>query len=487
MTIIAAADGSALGNPGPAGWAWYVDDDRWAAGGWPHATNNQGELMAVLDLFRATAGTNDDLLVLCDSQYVINSVTKWMPGWKAKGWRKGDGKPVMNVELLKEIDAAIVDRRYRFEWVKGHADHPLNEAADVRARGAAEAFQRHTTVPTGPGWPSDTAGGRTPSSITPRTTLAVQTAAATQAAPATQAAHRPVNPWPMLPTMGSTVQMKNPLESFPRPPFDVVDGEPKPTPDHGEETYVGHGRLDGRRVLITGGNSGIGRAVAIAFAREGADVAFTFHSDEEGARGTAEQIEKAGRVSSTIKLDAADEQACIDTVAEAASALGGLDTLVMVAGYQNNVADILDLSTEQLTKTFATNVFSLYWLTKAALAHIPAGGTIITTSSIQADQPSADKLDYSGTKAAIINFTKGLAQQLAPKGIRVNSVAPGPFWTNLQPDAAGDDSIKTLGENIPWGRPGQPSEIASTYVYLASDEASFTTGATILVAGGIIA
>lgn len=278
--------------------------------------------------------------------------------------------------------------------------------------------------------------------------------------------------------------MMNPLTSFPRPPFDVVDGEPDPTPDHGENSYVGRGRLEGRKTLVTGGNSGIGRAVAIAFAREGADVAFTFHSDEEGARGTTEQIEKAGRTASALQLDAGEEQACIDTVAAAASALGGLDTLVMVAGYQNNVDDILDLETEQLTKTFATNVFSLYWLSKAALAHIPAGGTIITTSSIQADQPSPDKLDYAATKAAIVNFTKGLAQQLAPKGIRVNGVAPGPFWTNLQPDAANDDEVKQLGADTPWGRPGQPSEIASTYVYLASEEASYTTGATILVAGG---
>ena len=157
MTITAAADGSALGNPGPAGWAWYVDDSRWAAGGWKHATNNQGELMAVLDLFRSTAHLDDDLLVLCDSQYVINSVTKWMPGWKKKGWRKGDGKPVMNLDLLKEIDEALVGRRYRFEWVKGHANHPLNEAADERARAVAEAFQRGSAVPSGPGW--DGAGG----------------------------------------------------------------------------------------------------------------------------------------------------------------------------------------------------------------------------------------------------------------------------------------------------------------------------------------
>jgi ribonuclease HI len=152
VTITAAADGSALKNPGPTGWAWYVDDDCWAAGGQAHGTNNIGELQAVLELFRATAHVDDDLLVLCDSQYVINSVTQWMPGWKRKGWRKADGAPVMNVELLKAIDAELVGRRYRFEWVKGHAGHGLNEAADVRARAAAEAFQRGTAVPHGPGF-----------------------------------------------------------------------------------------------------------------------------------------------------------------------------------------------------------------------------------------------------------------------------------------------------------------------------------------------
>lgn len=152
MTIVAAADGSALGNPGPAGWAWYVDDACWAAGGWKHATNNQGELKAVLELFRATAHLDDDLLVLCDSQYVINAVTKWMRGWKAKGWRKADGKPVLNVDLLRELDAALEGRRYRFEWVKGHANHPLNEAADARARAVAEAYQRNRPIPSGPGW-----------------------------------------------------------------------------------------------------------------------------------------------------------------------------------------------------------------------------------------------------------------------------------------------------------------------------------------------
>lgn len=152
MTIRVAADGSALGNPGPAGWAWYVNDSCWAAGGWKHATNNQAELTAVLEFFRATVHLADDLLILCDSQYVINCITKWMPGWKKKGWKKADGKPVMNLELLKQIDEAIVGRDYRFEWVKGHANHPLNEAADTRARAVSEAFQRSSAVPGGPGF-----------------------------------------------------------------------------------------------------------------------------------------------------------------------------------------------------------------------------------------------------------------------------------------------------------------------------------------------
>ncbi len=152
MTITAAADGSALGNPGPAGWAWYIDDDRWDSGGWRRGTNNMGELKAVLELFRATAGVDDDLVVLCDSRYVIDSITKWMPGWKRKGWRKADGQPVLNVDLMQELDAALAGRRYRFEWVKGHAGHPLNEAADERARGAATAYQRGAEAEGGPGF-----------------------------------------------------------------------------------------------------------------------------------------------------------------------------------------------------------------------------------------------------------------------------------------------------------------------------------------------
>ena len=177
--IIAAADGSALGNPGPAGWAWYVDDECWAAGGWPRGTNNQGELTAVLELFRATAHLDDELLVQCDSQYVINAVTKWMAGWKRKGWRKADGKPVLNLELLQELDAATQGRRYRFEWVRGHAGHPANEAADERARAVALAYQQGREVPSGPGWTGE---------CEPVTDAADAAASATPAAPSAASA-----------------------------------------------------------------------------------------------------------------------------------------------------------------------------------------------------------------------------------------------------------------------------------------------------------
>ena len=152
MTILAAADGSALGNPGPAGWAWYVDDGHWAAGGWPHGTNNQGELTAVLDLLEQTAGADDDLVIYCDSTYVIKSITQWMPGWKRKGWKKGDGKPVMNLEIMQALDRAMTGRRVRFEWVKGHSGHELNEEADRLANGAATAWQRGAAPDPGPGW-----------------------------------------------------------------------------------------------------------------------------------------------------------------------------------------------------------------------------------------------------------------------------------------------------------------------------------------------
>lgn len=162
MTITAAADGSALGNPGPAGWAWYIDDDRWASGGWPHGTNNMGELMAVLDLLRQTAGTDEELVVICDSTYVINTLTKWMSNWKRKGWRKGDGQPVMNLEIVQALDEAMTGRNVRFEWVKGHTGHPLNEAADVRANAAAQAMKVGSSVDAGPGFGSRGSGNPLP-------------------------------------------------------------------------------------------------------------------------------------------------------------------------------------------------------------------------------------------------------------------------------------------------------------------------------------
>jgi NAD(P)-dependent dehydrogenase (short-subunit alcohol dehydrogenase family) len=277
----------------------------------------------------------------------------------------------------------------------------------------------------------------------------------------------------------------NPVTRYPRPPFKVVDDKPEPPPDHGEDTYRGHGRLAGRKVLVTGGNSGIGRAAAIAMGREGADVVVAYHSDEEGAQEAVATIESAGVRAFAHQADVGEESDCIQLVADAAADLGGLDTLVMVAGYQHNVDDILELETEQIERTFRTNAFSLFWLSKAALAHIPAGGSIITTSSVQAKQPSADKLDYAATKGAISTFTKGLAQQLAPKGIRVNCVAPGPVWTNLQPDAEDSNDLADFGADAPFGRPGQPAELAGAYVYLASDDASYTTGEILHVAGGM--
>jgi ribonuclease HI len=187
VTIVAAADGSALGNPGPAGWAWYVDDDCWSAGGWPHGTNNQGELMAVIDLLESTAHLDDDLRILCDSQYVINAVTKWMAGWKRKGWRKADGAPVLNRELLERLDRALQGRRYTFEWVKGHAGHDLNEAADVRARAVATAYQKGDAIPIGPGWPNaarEAVSAPLPSAANTSTPAAPATAPVAAPAPA---------------------------------------------------------------------------------------------------------------------------------------------------------------------------------------------------------------------------------------------------------------------------------------------------------------
>jgi ribonuclease HI len=222
MTITAAADGSALGNPGPAGWAWYVNDSCWRAGGWPHGTNNQGELMAVLDLFRQTAHIPDEELhILCDSQYVINCITKWMPGWKRKGWRKADGKPVLNVELLKDIDTELAGRKYTFEWVKGHAGHDLNEAADERARAVASAYQQGLAVPAGPGF----------SGSTPLSRASAQLSAEVRPGqPLTAAGDGPAMPEPSLFDESSFTEEPQYTEepSFPaEPPF--IEGTEEPS------------------------------------------------------------------------------------------------------------------------------------------------------------------------------------------------------------------------------------------------------------------
>jgi NAD(P)-dependent dehydrogenase (short-subunit alcohol dehydrogenase family) len=265
-----------------------------------------------------------------------------------------------------------------------------------------------------------------------------------------------------------------------------LDAELKPKADHGETTYVGHGRLEGRKALITGADSGIGAAVAIAFAREGADVAFGYLPAEEvDAQATVKLIEEAGRKALPIPGDISDPTFCEQLVATAHEELGGLDILVNNAGRQLFCESILDLTNDQIESTFRTNIMAMFWITKAALPHLPKGATIINTTSIQAYQPSEDLLDYASTKAAIANFTHGLGKQLAPKGIRVNGVAPGPIWTPLQPSYGQPmEKLTKFGEQAPMGRAGQPAELAPAYVYLASQESSYVTGEIIGVTGG---
>lgn len=265
-----------------------------------------------------------------------------------------------------------------------------------------------------------------------------------------------------------------------------LQSDMQPKPDCGEESYVGYGRLKGRKALVTGGDSGIGRAVAIAYAREGADVAINYlPSEQKDAEEVADLIREAGVKAVLIPGDVADEEFCKQMVQEADKQLEGLDILTLVAGKQVAVEDIEDLSTEQLKKTFETNVFSLFWTVKEALPLLPPGATIITTSSTQAYQPGKELLDYAATKSAIVAFTRGLAKQIAPKGIRVNCVAPGPFWTALQVVGGQlDEKIPKFGQNTPLKRAGQPVEIAAVYVHLASPESSYTTAEVYGVTGG---
>lgn len=265
-----------------------------------------------------------------------------------------------------------------------------------------------------------------------------------------------------------------------------LDAKLQPLADHGEKSYKGSGRLKGRKALITGADSGIGAAVAIAFAREGADIAMSYlEVEEEDAARIAALIEQAGQKAIKLPGDISNETFCRQLVDGAVKGLGGLDIVVNNAGRQLACDDLLKLSSEQWQSTFATNIHAMFWITKAALPHLPAGATIINTASIQAYQPSPDLLDYAATKGAIVNFTHGLSQQLVPKGIRVNAVAPGPIWTPLQPSYGQPmEKLVKFGEQAPMGRAGQPAELAPMYVFLASQESSYITGEVMGVTGG---
>ncbi len=287
--------------------------------------------------------------------------------------------------------------------------------------------------------------------------------------------------------------MQDPTKQYPQPDFEKQPQSPPglakemvPKPDHGEKSYKGFGRLAGRRALITGADSGIGRAVAIAFAREGADVALNYlQSEEADAREVIDLIKETGHKAIALPGDISNESFCKSLVTQTVDQLGGLDILVNVAGKQQFVEQIADLSTEQLEATFRTNVFAMFWLCKFALPHMPPGATIINTTSIQSYQPSPQLLDYASTKAAITAFTHAFAKQVIGKGIRVNAVAPGPVWTPLQPSGGQpQEKVEKFGSEAPMKRPGQPAELAPIYVVLASQESSFVTGEVYGVTGG---
>jgi NAD(P)-dependent dehydrogenase (short-subunit alcohol dehydrogenase family) len=286
--------------------------------------------------------------------------------------------------------------------------------------------------------------------------------------------------------------MTDPREKHPKPPFPVqqqpwpgLASKMNPQPDHGETSYVGSGRLRGRRALITGGDSGMGRATAIAFAREGADVAINYlPAEEPDAREVVALIRQAGRKAAPIPGDLREEAFCKHLVDEAMRQLGGLDIIVSNAGRQQAHQSILELSTEDFDATMKTNIYAPFWIIKAAVPHLQPGSVIIGTTSEQAYDPSPDLYDYAQTKAATMNYVKSLAKQLGPKGIRVNGVAPGPIWTPLQiSGGATPGKIVAFGATSPLGRPGQPAELAGIYVRLAEDDGSYTTG-NIYGAGG---
>ncbi|AMA45905.1 SDR family oxidoreductase [Pseudomonas alabamensis] len=287
--------------------------------------------------------------------------------------------------------------------------------------------------------------------------------------------------------------MQNPLTQYPQPPFPDqpqsppgLDKDMTPKPDCGEDSYKGFGRMKGRKALITGADSGIGRAAAIAFAREGADIVLNYLPEEEpDAQEVVKLIEAEGRKAVALPGDLKDEAFTRSLARKAHEALGGLDVLVNVAGKQEARKDISEITSEQFDHTMKTNVYSLFWLCQEAVPLMPAGATIINTASIQSYQPSATLLDYASTKAAIVAFTKALAGQVIEKGIRVNAVAPGPVWTVLQPSGGQPrEKIPEFGSQVPMKRPGQPAECAPLYVLLATQESSYITGEIFGVTGG---
>ncbi|WP_086821651.1 SDR family oxidoreductase [Allokutzneria sp. NRRL B-24872] len=263
-------------------------------------------------------------------------------------------------------------------------------------------------------------------------------------------------------------------------------GAMTPEPDHGEHSYRGSGRLDGRKAVITGGDSGIGRAVALAFAREGADVLLSYLEEEQqDAERTAELVREAGRSVVCVPGDIRSEEHCAAIVERAVAEFGRIDVLVNNAAYQMSQDEgILGITSEQFDRVLKTNLYALFWLCKAAVPHMRPGASIINTSSIQSAQPSPELLDYATTKGGIVTFTKGLAQDLASKGIRVNSVAPGPVWTPLIPATMPKEKVDSFGEQTPLGRAAQPVELAHPFVFFASQESSYVTGETMAVTGG---
>jgi len=287
--------------------------------------------------------------------------------------------------------------------------------------------------------------------------------------------------------------MQDPRTQYPQPPFKrqpqplpglASDMDPKP--DHGEQSYSGANRLNGRKALITGGDSGVGRAAAIAYAREGADVAIAYLPAEEAdAKEVIALIEAEGRIAVALPGDITDEAWCRELVETAVRGLGGLDILVINAGRQQNRKSIAEVTSDDFDKTMKTNLYAMHWIAQAAVPHLPAGAAVITTASIQAYEPSAILLDYATTKAGIVAYTKALAKQLLEKGIRANVVAPGPFWTALQASGGQPpEAVETFGEESAYGRPGQPVELSAVYVLLASQEASFINGEVYGVTGG---